>query len=190
MINKIEMKRLPLVILLIFTLGCQVEDSVNPKKGFINFSFSDDSAGGKVEEAPKPAAVLIGLVDAKGNVIEQEKKLPLYAFGPGLISENLQLPIGEYKLTKFMVLAADNTVLFATPVEGSPMAHLVNDPLPMAFAVTENGTTLVTPQVVAVTPVNSPENFGYVSFGLQVVGPMPRIREVVHYNYQSGAYNK
>ncbi|HEU5291814.1 MAG TPA: hypothetical protein VFU05_14290 [Cyclobacteriaceae bacterium] len=183
------MKKFSLLALLILMLGCQ-EDTINPKKGFINFSFSNNTEGGRIGDAPAPVAVLISLADANDNVIEQDKRLPLYAFGSGLVSENLQLATGNYKLMKFMVLAADNTVIFATPVEGSPLAHLVNDPLPMSFVVTENGTTLVTPQVVPVTSVNTPENFGYVSFGFQVVGPMPRIREVVYYNYQSGAYNK
>jgi hypothetical protein len=182
------MKKLPLLLLLGFALSCQNDDVINLKKGFIQFSFPDNS-GGKVEEG-EPAAVLISLEDTNGIVIEQDKKLPLYSFGSGYVSESLELSTGNYKLTKFMVLDADNAVIYATPVEGSPLAYLVNDPLPVAFAVTEDGTTLVIPQVLAVTDNNTPENFGYVNFGFEVVTTSSKIGEVVYYNYQYGSYSK
>lgn len=148
--------------------GCDHDSSQDLKKGFVQLSFSMNE-GGRTKDAPEPAFVLLSIVDSKANLIEENKKLPLYRFGSGYVSESLQLVKGHYKLTKFMVLDAANNVIYATPVEGSPNAGLVNDPLPIDFIITENGSTLVTPQVLEVTEENTPENFGYVNFGFDVV---------------------
>jgi hypothetical protein len=76
---------------------------------------------------------------------------------------------GNYRLVQFLVLNNINTVIYAAPLEGSILAYLINDPLPLNFAVAKNESTQVAPQVLAVRNDDTPENFGYVSFGFKVV---------------------
>lgn len=170
-------KCISVIIVFLIIGGC--EDDYPIKKGNIQFSFSSLSgSGGRMETLTKPVAVLLSIEDNDGNSIEQNKKILLYTFGNGYVSESLQLATGTYQLAQFMVLDADNKVIYATPVEGSELAQYVNDPLPIEFVVSDDGTTLVTPQVLAVDADNTPENFGYVSFSFEVVSPLPRLTQI------------
>ena len=79
-----------------------------------------------------------------------------------------------------MILDEEDQIIYATPMEGSELAGLVNDPLPIEFIVSENESTLVTPQVLAVESTDTPESFGFASFGFEVVEP--RIKEIQYYD--------
>jgi hypothetical protein len=84
------------------------------------------------------------------------------------ISKPLSLVPGGYKLSKFLVVDASNTVVYATPTEGSTKAYLVNDPLPILFSVTKDNVTKVVPEVISVKN-NTPEDFGYATFSFTEV---------------------
>jgi hypothetical protein len=90
----------------------------------------------------------------------------------------------EFYLSEFMILDASNTVLYATPKEGSELAHLVKDPLDIEFTVSPDLVTTVTPEVVAVNNA-SPGQFGYAEFGFNIVNTI----EVVFSTFiQNNAY--
>jgi hypothetical protein len=97
------------------------------------------------------------------------KKVDLIKLGDGYITAPLALTEGNYRLTDFFVMSAGGEVLYATPKEGSDLASLVTDPLPMNFSVTPNGIVNLDVQVVDVDQ-QIPEDFGYVTFGVEVVG--------------------
>ena len=54
-------------------------------------------------------------------------------------------------------------------LEGSEFAELVQNPLPIEFSVTEDEATTVSPEVLVVGENDTPEDFGYVAFGFQIV---------------------
>ncbi|HEX9649581.1 MAG TPA: hypothetical protein VGA21_03400 [Cyclobacteriaceae bacterium] len=174
------MKKSINILILLVLISCQVQEKLETNPGTIKFSMQSvvRNEGGRITETPTPASVLISIEDESGNTVEDNKKLTLYSLGQGFVSESLQLIPGSYKLTQFLILNEDDGVIYATPQEGSELAEFVNDPLPIEFTISEDENTLVTPQVLAVHPEDTPESFGFASFGFEVVAP--RLKKVIY----------
>jgi hypothetical protein len=115
--------------------------------------------------------VMISVEDLQGHAVYTDKLIPLYIFGYEYISENLEIRAGEFRLTKFMIINPSGEVIYAAPLAGSPLAYLTTKPLPFNFNIFPNQVTKVFPEVLAVNG-QSPDQFGYVSFGIQVVNPL------------------
>lgn len=167
------MKHLLLILLISFLaiVSCTQDETKPTKSGDISFSLSQKiRTGSRTMDTTIPAALLISVKDDKDNLVYDNRKLSLSTFGQGYISESLKLNIGNYSLTQFIVLDASGNSIYATPLEGSALASEVVDPLPIKFSITENGSNTVTPQVIAVTQQNTPDSFGYASFGFEIVG--------------------
>lgn len=116
--------------------------------------------------------VLLSVVNSLGELILDDELIPLYRFGNQFISEKIEIKSGRHQLVKFMVLDPYGQVVYASPLEGSPFAYLVNDPLPMAFSILPGENTMISPEVLAVRN-SDPGDFGYASFSVQVVQPLP-----------------
>jgi hypothetical protein len=114
---------------------------------------------------------MISIEDIEGNNVMIDSLIPLYTFGTDFISEKVELKTGEYRLTKFMVINPSGEVVFAAPVEGSPLAYLVNRPLPITFNIFPNQVTRIVPEVLAVGD-HTPDQFGYANFGMQIIYPL------------------
>jgi hypothetical protein len=177
------MKKSINILILLVLISCQVQEKLETNPGTIKFSMQSvvRNEGGRITETPTPASVLISIEDESGNTVEDNKKLTLYSLGQGFVSESLQLIPGSYKLTQFLILNEDDGVIYATPQEGSELAEFVNDPLPIEFTISEDENTLVTPQVLAVHPEDTPESFGFASFGFEVVEP--RLKSIKSHEY-------
>ena len=113
-------------------------------------------------------AALVTIVGADGQQVYEKEYLPFYSFGESYVTKSLKLDVGRYRLTEFLLVDTAGTVTWATPLEGSRLAHLVDDPLPIGFSVAANTTTHVHPQVVRVAN-NNPDDFGYVNFNVEFV---------------------
>ncbi len=171
-----NLTQLFLLPLLLITAACKkTEQQKVTQPGHVKFGMVNATKVGSANGKPVtlgevvPAFVLLSITDAQGKAIETDKKIALYAFGGSFVSESLSLKPGNYKLGKFLVLDAANKIIYASPLSGSPQAQYVNNPLPLGFSITENGSTLVTPQVLKVEADTPPESFGYVSFGFEVI---------------------
>ncbi len=188
-----NLTQLFLLSLLLITAACKkTEQQKIAQPGQVKFGMVNTTKVGSATEKvlspiPEaiPAFVLLSITDAQGQAMETDKKIALYAFGGSFVSESLSLKPGNYKLSKFLVLDATNKIIYASPLSGSAQAQYVNNPLPLGFSITENGSTLVTPQVVKVETNTPPESFGYVSFGFEVVTTAkPKLKEI----WQDGPY--
>ena len=115
--------------------------------------------------------IMVSVEDMEGNSVFADSLIPIYAFGPGFISENVELETGEFKLTKFMVINPSGAVVYAAPLEGSPLAYLVNKPLPLNFNILPDQVTKIVPEVLLVGD-QTPGQFGYASFGIQIIKPL------------------
>jgi hypothetical protein len=171
------MKKFLLLSLLILLLlsSCDNEEKTIVEKG-IKFSFSttamEDSSGGRIEDLPEPATLMVTIKDGSGTTIADRKDLTLYKFGETFLSAPLTLKTSEgasYSLTEFFVIDANNQVVYITPKEGSEMAHLVTDALDINFAITKDNITTVTPEVLALDDTADPQHYGYGQFGFNVV---------------------
>jgi len=160
------------ISLLIFVTACH--DSVQePKKATLNFSLTSPPGpnGGRVNEAVIPTAAIISIHDANGAMVEAHLKIKLSAFGQSYVSEPVIIDLDSdqnFFLSEFLILDANDAVLYATPKEGSDLAKFVSDPLDIEFSVTSNQTATVTPEVLAVDNT-SPGDFGYAEFAFKIV---------------------
>jgi hypothetical protein len=157
-----------LVFILAFA-GCE-RDSDTVSVGQISFTFDNlkVGSGGRTSGDNEPAFVLLGIETSVGAVIEKEKKIELIPFGNSYLSQKIELPVGNFKLTKFIILNSNNRSIFATPVTGSLLANLVSKPLPIEFSISSNGVTQLIPEVLPITQENTPSMFGYMAFGFKV----------------------
>lgn len=157
-------------------ISCEKEPGLTGK-GTAEFSLSitDETdmskSGFSTDSGTASYHLMVSVEDMEGNVVMNDSLIPLYIFGTGFVSENIELAAGEYKLTKFLVINPSGNVIYATPVEGSPLAYLVKKPLPFVFGIHAERITRVIPEVLAVGG-HSPGDFGYVSFGMQIIKPL------------------
>lgn len=188
------MKKILLFFSLIFLLiSCSSESEEIPELRDITFSFSElnrDSlsssnsnnltSNSKLLSAQNssaltsnedPFAILITIVNSNNEIVINNQLLTLFRFGNDeFTTEAIGLEVGDYEITLFSVINSENRIIYATPVQGSLLAQLVDTPLNIPFSVTNNNTTLVTPDVITVLDTDSPEQFGFVTFSFNVVG--------------------
>ena len=142
------------------------------------------SAGQETEPSSMPeaelSAALVTIRGVDGDMIYEKEPLTLYRFGSSYTTSSLRLPVGGFRLTEFMLIDAAGTVIWATPVEGSPLAHLVRNPLPLPFEISHEQTTSLDIQVIRVMD-RPPSDFGYVNFD---IGFVDRFCLKVFYEYQ------
>jgi len=157
--------------------SCEKRNSGDTGKGKVEFSFNlpseiDQVKSGHVTDSGIISYhLLVSVEDLNGNLVLSDSLIPLYTFGTGYVSEDVELKAGEYRLTKFMVINPAGKVVYAAPVAGSPLAYLVNRPLPFSFNIYPNEVTKILPEVLAVGD-HSPDQFGYASFGMQIIKPL------------------
>ena len=114
---------------------------------------------------------MISVADMKGNSVLTDKLIPLYTFGTGFVSEKIEIKTGEFRLTKFMVMNPTGAIVYAAPIAGSPLAYLTKKPLPMTINIFPDKVTSVLPEVLVVGD-QSPNQFGYATFGVQIIKPL------------------
>jgi hypothetical protein len=154
-------------------LNCTNDESM-PVQGKVQFALaitSSSADGGRVlsQSFPDGSYISLSIETASGSSVYSFKKVDLIKLGDGYVTSPLALTEGSYRLTDFFVMSAGNEILYATPKEGSPLAGLVEHPLPMNFSITADGIVNLNVQVVDADQ-QSPEDFGYVSFGVEVIG--------------------
>jgi uncharacterized protein (TIGR02145 family) len=173
-------KKLFFVLLLVFTFliqSCKNDQSIIlPEKQNVTFSFgqkvSELQSSGifktKASEKQDARYVVVTIQNANGDVIYDSKKLELFNFNGSYISESLTLNVAAYKLTKFLVLDANNAVIFSTPLEGSTLASWVADPLPIDFVVVKDAGTKIVPEVLSTDNLPATD-FGTATFDLNII---------------------
>lgn len=146
-----------------------------------------------VEEGMQKAAsdnshvttALITIMREDGSMMYDKEPIELIRFGDALVTRALKLPVGGFMLTEFMLTDSSGVVLWATPKEGSPLAGLVNQPLPQYFKIHPDESTRVNIQVIRVGN-HPPEDFGYARFNIDFV---ERFCLKVHYAQRCPDYD-
>jgi len=160
-------------------LGCEKKNPGQDLSGSLELFLSTSDLDGSVLKSADNDTLNVSRYHALLTVIGEDslpvledELLPLYKFGEGFFSEKIELKAGHYMLTKFMIVNPEGDVIYAAPLEGSPKAYLVKDPLPVGFRIKPEETTRLQPEVL---PVHGepPSEFGYTSFGFSVVKPLP-----------------
>ena len=165
---------IPLAVFGIWSCENRNDDSTGKGKAEFSLSMPDEgakSSSGSLDDGTMSYHIMVSVEDLEGNIILSDYLIPVYAFGTGFTSENVELQTGDYNLTKFLVINPSGAVIYAAPVEGSPLAYLVNNPLPLGFTILADQVTTVSPEVLVVGD-QPPSQFGYASFGMQIVKPL------------------
>ena len=156
--------------------GCREDEPAKP--GNIRFTLNPsvvtDGQGRKATSLPDGASVYVSIRRISGDEIYSLQPVRLLKLGDEYISEPLPLAGGNYELTDFLVADGAGNVVYAAPKEGSELASWVDDPLPQTFAVSDNDIAQVNVQVLP-TDAHQPEQFGYVTFHVDVVA-LPRFQ--------------
>ncbi len=166
---KAIVKFLPICFILLSVFSCK--DEVQ-EQGSAVFEFSplenDSTAKSTIANLPDNLEyVVVSIRDASGNVVLQQEHIQLTRFNSNYLSEPLALAPGYYQLTEFMVADTSDAIRYAAPNTGSPLAYLVNQPLPFDFSVSVNQVVKVIPEVLS-TADRQPGDFGFATFGLSV----------------------
>jgi hypothetical protein len=162
---------------LILLYSCNKSNIDSNSKGTAEFSISvpdgisQTKSGSSNDTTIVSPQIMISVEDMAGNAVLTDKLVPLYIFGTGFLSTKLEIMTGEFKLTKFMVINPAGTVIYAAPVTGSPLAYLANKPLPLKFNIFPDMNTIVNPEVLVVGN-QLPSQFGYATFGVQIIKPI------------------
>jgi hypothetical protein len=157
--------------------SCENRNNDFTGKGKAEFSLSmpeegaKSSLGSSLDSGIMSYHIMVSIEDMEGNSVISDSLIPVYAFGTGFTSENVELQTGDYNLTKFLVINPSGTVVYAAPIEGSPLAYLVNNPLPLNFSIRADQVTTVAPEVLLVGD-QTPGQFGYANFGMQIIKPL------------------
>jgi hypothetical protein len=189
------MKAIQAIILVMLFLAAGMVQSCEEKpevKGKIDFSLSFDAgellksvvtdSSDVSDDTIIPAnfwQLMVTIVSVDGEVVMEDERIPLFAFGSQFVSEKIELKAGEYLLEKFMVIGPYGNVVYAAPLEGSPKAYLVNRPLPLNFIVKPEQVSHISPEVLRVMN-STPADFGYATFSFNVVRPVIGYVMVVH----------
>jgi hypothetical protein len=159
-----------LIFILAMSMGftaCK-KDKTSEGNGNITFGIGSSLKSVSANDSANVSSVIVTIVNQQNQVVVESKKIELYSFGTGMVSESLQLEAGLYKLTKFLVVDSYDSIIYAAPISGAEKAKLVTTPLYIDFVIADNSTVQITPEVLATTNSN-PESFGYASFGYSVV---------------------
>lgn len=160
--------------LLVFTNSCEKMEQEGKGKVTFSMNLQDGHLKSATDESVPPYYswhILLSITDVNGVIIMDNELIPLISFGDQFITSEIEMKSGRYSLTKFMVIGPEGNVVYASPMEGSSKAFLVDDPLPLSFAVRPGDVTKVVPQVLPAEG-SRPSDFGYAAFGFEVVEPV------------------
>ncbi|HEY9045178.1 MAG TPA: hypothetical protein VIN08_04750 [Ohtaekwangia sp.] len=152
--------------------SCTEEENQSSVTGTVQFAFDPGKAiaphGRVASDFPAGSYLIVSIADQSGRAILTRETINLVQAGNGYISDPIVLKSGNYNLTDFWVVGPGRVMLYAAPKAQSNFASLVDRPLPFAFHVSGNTLVQEAVQVVDVHESN-PEDFGYVSFPVDVV---------------------
>lgn len=174
-----------LALLLSFSYSCNKEDLIS--KGSAEFSFSvyeseDPSLKSTETEARADiSSIVLSITNELGQPVCEDKVIKLFKFNNEYISEPLPLRPDVYQLTKFLVINNKDSIVYATPIEDSPLAYLIKNPLPVEFVIEKDAVTKVIPEVLS-TEEKIPNDFGYATFGISEVDIFDFLVAVFVYN--------
>lgn len=124
---------------------------------------------------------VVSIEKSSGIVVHELKAIQLLKFGNEFISEPIPLEPGDYKLTKFVLTDNEGNVLYAAPINDSPLANTVANPLPIDFAISLDEVTKVVPEVISVNGYVAAD-FGYATFSFQIIDTFDFLLGVFVYN--------
>ena len=98
------------------------------------------SASQKGAENLEPAYALISMNNSVGTSVITRERIVLNEKGGSYITSEIDLEVGSYSLTEFIVIDENNLVISLAPKENSILSQFTNAVLPLEFEISENVT--------------------------------------------------
>ncbi len=169
------MKNLPIlsVIFLFLCLSCnQDQENLNSQEKeeliFALDLIQKNKNERIINTLPAGATIRLSVQDLKGTPLLTNEVIKIIKFNNDWITEPLFIAAGEYILSEFMILSQDNEILYAIPLEDSPLANLVSKPLPLSFEIIPNEINNISLELLNATNL-SPSDIGYAAFPFKLV---------------------
>ncbi len=160
--------------LLLLVVSCSEDDnnegSTRAVTQEVSFGMSQSAKSSKSDVSLVPAKVILTVKDVDADtLVYDHQSLDLYNFSGQYLTQNTTFYVGQYSVEEYHVADKDNVVIYSTPKEGSELVDYVSNPLPLSFTVAVDETTQVLPEVIAVDDEHKSEDFGYPSFGFDLI---------------------
>ncbi|WP_162342771.1 hypothetical protein [Cyclobacterium salsum] len=153
---------------LIFGACETVEEKPRAEEGTLSIQLKQGVAGNessRLQQVPIQGVsqLVISILRENGSeTAYSSKSIALTRFQDEILIEDLSLPPGNYQITDFYLKDSLETILYASPREGSPFAAYLNQPFPLAFEMNTAGSAEILVEVIS-TANASPEKFGFPS---------------------------
>jgi len=135
----------------------------------VEFSFSiNQNEGARTNQEVTLDKIIISIESESGELVLEDEELSLSFKDAAYITDPISFNIGNYAIVKFLVVGEDGVVQYATPLEGSDLAYLVETPLPIEFTVSKDEVIQIIPEVVS-TEEGTVEDFGYGEFTFDII---------------------
>ncbi len=154
-------------IITLLIIGCK-EDNNDLANVDYTFAFSLQNANGRISSDYAVKSILVSVTDNNGNEIYKLKEIKVYNFDGEFISEPISLIPGNYSVTDFLVIDENQNVVYVTPKSGSPLAYLVENPLPINFNIKNDQVNKINLEVIDIDD-GAPNDFGYNTFSFSIV---------------------
>lgn len=182
-----------LMLFLLFIISCTNKNSVEPvtqEEGKVQFGFSSSSLAKSIKKTTSGGItnIVVDIETAGGQVIFSNKIIHLINMNGDYITEPISMKSGNYRLTKFLVTDATDSVLYATPMAGSAAAYLVNNALPISFTITQDAVNKLVPEVISTTGLTA-QSFGYSTFSFEIIPTFNFQVSVFKYNNSTSSYD-
>lgn len=161
-----------------------MEDQV----GQIQFSFSVKTEGARTTQDTPPQYIVVSIDDESGTTVLEDEAITLSFIDQNYLTEPISLDVGDYLITKFLVLDADSVVNYASPLEDSELAYLVEDPLPLGFEINFDEVVQLSPEVIS-TEERSVSDFGYGEFVFEIVETFDVLLATFVYNSETDGHD-
>ncbi len=113
--------------------------------------------------ANEPVANLFAQLEIRDdkNVVVKSNQLLAINFQQGFKSETMELPAGNYKISKLLLQTGTGKILYAVPLAGSVKAVLVKRPLGYSIKIPNAVTLDVAADFLKILPGDKATDFGY-----------------------------
>lgn len=143
-------------------------DELAPAQVRLSFdSKSTVNANGRTSSSD-PSTIHVSIRNEAGDAIYNLEELSLLNFDGSYLTAPVILDPGKYYIHEFIITDEDGDAIYISPKSDSDLAYLVEDPLDIEFRVGADDLITVVPEVLS-TSSQTPESFGYTSFGFAVV---------------------
>lgn len=167
------LKPVNIILAFLITLSsCKKQPDVGPspipgndppptgQKASVRFETNIDLSGQPYHSSNLKA--IVSIKNANGALVLSDSMLSVDLSGK-VTTQLIELPLGTYKVTGFRLEHGSVNTHFAAPIEGSPKASFVQNPLSVNFVVEKGTVPTIQLALLKVQNADKPEDYGYPS---------------------------